>query len=107
MAKKKNDMINEIIANFNFERVNKAMTALNWKWIDRGIPNTEELKKSAIERLESAIEQALSPKNNEHHNIAWISFSGGFKATAWKNKKGKLDKLLLEFIVSEWDSEKD
>jgi hypothetical protein len=39
--------------------------------------------------------------------VGWISASGGFKAMAWKTKKGKLAKVQLEFIVSEWDAEKD
>ena len=104
MSKKQN-MINDIIANFDFEKVNIVMKTLNWQWANEGIPNIKELKESAIERLKNAIEQAISPDNKEHHDIGWISSSGGFKATAWKNKKGKLDKLQLEFIVSDWDTE--
>ena len=106
MAKKQN-MINEIIANFDFERVKKTMEALNWEWaITKGIPNIEQLKENAIERLERAIELSTSPDNVKyHHHVGWISSSGGFKAVAWKNKKGKLKKLQLEFIVSDWDTD--
>jgi hypothetical protein len=100
-------MINEIIAHFDFEKVSKVMHFLDWKWAEIGIPTIQDLKDSAVERLESAIEQVLSSKNNEHHDIAWISSTGGFKAMAWKTKKGKLAKLQLEFIVSDWDSEND
>ena len=102
---KKQNKINEIIANFDFEKVNKTMIALDWKWGDEGVPNIKELKESAIERLESAIKQVLSPDNKEHHNTAWISSSGGLKATAWKNKKDKLEKLQLEFVLTDWDTE--
>lgn len=107
MARKKDDMINEIMAWFDFDKVQKVMVGLDWEWYDEGVPTIQLLKEAALERMESAIQQVLSPNNKEHHDIGWISNSGGFKATAWKSKKGKLKKVRLEFIVSDWDSEND
>jgi hypothetical protein len=108
MARKQYDMINEVLAHFDFEKVHIAMKALNWKWFDTAdIPTVAELKESAEQRMNCAIDQVLSEKNKEHHDVGWISASGGFKAMAWKTKKGKLAKVQLEFIVSEWDAEKD
>lgn len=106
MARKKHDMINEVLAHFDFEKVRTVMDALNWKWFDTAdIPTIAELKESAEQRMESAIKQVLDPNNKEHRDIGWISASGGFKATAWKTKKDKLAKVRLEFIVTEWDAE--
>lgn len=105
MSDKKNNLINEILANFDFEKVHKTMTLLDWRWVGRGVPSINEIRDSASERLESAIEQVISSKNKEHHDIGWISSSGGLKATAWKNKKGKLEKLSLEFVLTDWDTE--
>jgi hypothetical protein len=107
MARKQYDMINEVLAHFDFEKVNQTMIALNWTWRNEGIPTIQQLKESAEYHMNSAIEQVLSPKNKEHNGVGWISASGGFKAMAWKTKKGKLAKVQLEFIVSEWDAEKD
>jgi hypothetical protein len=108
MARKKHDMINEVLAHFDFEKVHTVMRTLNWKWFDTAdIPTINDLKESAEQRMESAIEQALSPNNKEHHDIGWISYSGGLKATVWKTKKGKLARVQLEFIVSEWDAENE
>jgi hypothetical protein len=107
MARKKDDMINEVLAHFDFERVNQTMKALNWTWYNEGIPSIQQLKESAEHHMNSAIEQVLSEKNKEHHKVAWLSSSGGFKAMAWKTKKGKLAKVQLEFIVSEWDTENE
>jgi hypothetical protein len=104
MARKKSDMINEVLAQFDFDKVHKVMTYLNWKWFDKAsVPLISDLKESAEQRLDSAIEQALDPKNKEHHDIGWISYSGGFKATAWRTKKNKLARIQLEFIVDDWD----
>ncbi len=104
MARKKDDMINEVLAHFNFEKVKETMKALNWEWADTGIPSIQDLKESAEYHMNSAIEQAVFFDNKEHHNTGWISSSGGFKATAWKTKKGKLAKVQLEFIVSDWEA---
>ena len=109
MARKKDDMINEVLAHFDFETVNQTMKALNWTWWDKAerVPTIQQLKESAEYHMNSAIEQVLSEKNKEHHKVAWISASGGFKAMAWKTKKGKLETVRLEFIVSEWDTENE
>lgn len=107
MARKKYDMINEVLAHFDFEKVHQTMVALDWKWYGEGIPTMQQLKEAAEHHMSSAIEQVLSPDNKEHHDVGWISASGGFKAMAWKTKKGKLAKVQLEFIVSEWDAENE
>ena len=108
MARKKYDMINEVLAHFDFQAVNQTMKALNWTWATvEGVPTIQQLKESAEYYMNSAIEQVLSPNNKEHHDVGWISASGGFKAMAWKTKKGKLAKVQLEFIVSEWDADNE
>ena len=106
MARRKSDMVNEVLAQFDFEKVNKTMYLLNWKWFDKAdIPTITELKESAEQHLYSAIEQALSPTNIEHHEVGWHSASGGFKATAWKNEDNTLARIQLEFIVADWDAD--
>ena len=107
MSRKKYDMVNEVLAHFDFEKVHKTMTALDWKWADVGIPSIREIKETAEQRLYNAIEQVLSPDNDSHHDVGWLSSSGGFKAMAWKNEDGTLAKIQLEFIVTDWDAEND
>ena len=110
MKKRNQTMINEIIDNFNWHKVSLVMEELNWKWAGLGeggsIPTILDLKVSAQERLESAIKQALNPKNTEDKGIGWISASGGLKATAWRTKNYKLAQIRLEFIIEEWEATK-
>jgi hypothetical protein len=102
------EMIDGIIDHFDFNRVMTTMDALHWRWSGmKDTPTKQELIDSASERLHSAITQVLNPDNKEHRDIGWISASGGFKATAWRTKKFNLAQLKLEFIVSEWDEERD
>ncbi len=106
MARKQYDMINEVIANFDFERVQQVMKALNWTWCgSEEVPTIGELKVSAGDRLSCAIEQVLSAKNTEHHEVGWMSNSGGLKAMAWKKEDGTLARIQLEFVVEDWDAE--
>ena len=103
------DMIKEIMEEFDFARVRKAMVALDWKWgtlnDSVGIPNIDELKEAAEERLRDAVELRLGGYRDEHHEVGIISATGGFKATAFCNEtKTKITGLKLEFIVTDWDS---
>jgi hypothetical protein len=103
------DMIKEIMEEFDFARVRKAMVALDWKWgtlnDSVGIPNIDELKEEAEQRLIDAVELRLGGYRDEHHEVGIISATGGFKATAWCNEtKTKITGLDLEFIVTNWDS---
>lgn len=47
------DDIEEMIGNFDFNKVHKVMKHLNWKWLDIGVPDIEEMKKTARELLNS------------------------------------------------------
>jgi hypothetical protein len=110
MKKRNQTMIDEIIDNFNWHIVAVVMEELNWRWAEAdggmSIPTKLDLKVAAQERLESAIKQALNPKNTEDKGIGWISASGGLKATAWRTKNYKLAQIRLEFIIEEWEATK-
>lgn len=107
MARKKYDMINEVLAWFDFTRVHKAMVALNWTWAGQGTPDISELKESAMQRMNEAIKQAVDKKNTEHQDVGWISSSGGLKATAWRDENYNLARIQLEFVVSDWDADNE
>jgi hypothetical protein len=93
MKKKKQDAIDEIMDNFDFEKVAKVMEVLGWKWVnsetDLKIPDVSELRKQARRLLTTALK--------ENTGVA----TGGFKVTYLKDEKF----LHLEFVVSEWDTQ--
>ena len=43
MARKSYDMINEVLAHFDFEKVHTTMYLLNWTWAGEGVPNIKKL----------------------------------------------------------------
>ncbi len=107
MARKKYDMINEVLAWFDFVKVHKTMVALDWEWAGEGTPDLQQLKESAMQRMNEAIIQATDKDNLEHQDIGWISNSGGLKATAWRDENHNLARIQLEFVVSDWDADNE
>lgn len=100
----KKKLIKDIIKNFDFEKVEIVMDALNWRWAtssEKGIPNRKELIDTAKYCLKSAYKQA---KEHAREDLPYHSGTGGFNATAACNKYGKVDFLKLEFVVSEWEA---
>ena len=82
--------IEAIIEAFDFEKVQKVMRLLNWKYFDTPVeetaPSIERLEKLARYHLEAIIKENIIS-----------SASGGFRASNVKNEEGR--RLVLEFIV--------
>ena len=90
LTEKQQEIIDEIMDNFDFEKVHKTMIALNWGWADSdgglSIPDLSDIKKSARCRLKTAMEENVS------------CASGGF----FVEKED--DYISLKFVVAEWDN---
>jgi len=104
-----NQMVDEIMEEFNFNRLQLAMVALDWKWASakNGIPTTDELREEAERLLRRAAELRLgSSFKDAHHDVPVITGSGGFEAKAWCNEsKTKINGLELAFILEHWGAE--
>jgi hypothetical protein len=89
------DRIDEIMDNFNFNKVEETMKALNWQWSStNGVPEQHELRKQARRLLKD-----VSTKNVSESDFRYYISTGGFKATKYFDGD-----LALEFIVSSWDN---
>ena len=97
-------MIKDIMGEFDFDQVERAMEALNWKW--RGeTPTLYDLRKEAEHLLRGAAKSRLSDFKDTHHDVAIINATGGFEARAYCNEdKTKITGLDLVFVVTSWDS---
>lgn len=98
--KRHQQMMFDILNNFDFPKVHVVMKSLHWTWYPKGIPTVEDITFSARERIESAIKGCLSDaKPDEEYFVS----SGGLKATAIKDDYGQITFLQLEFVVTSWD----
>ena len=89
------ELIDEVMDNFNFNKVHKVMTFLDWKWISpKGvlIPTIDEVKEEARRLLVDAV--------TKHTTIA----SGGFKARFENSPDGEEPFIGLEFIIEDFSN---
>ena len=101
-------MIDEIMDEFNFAAVYKAMVALDWKWAvtsNNNVPTMDELRKEAERLLRDAADIRLDMFRDEPWESPIFCNTGGFSAAAWCNEdKTKITRLDLDFIVSTWSA---
>jgi hypothetical protein len=97
-------MIKDIMDEFDFDQVERAMGALDWKW--RGeMPTIYDLRETAERLLRGAAASRLGDYKGTHHEIPILNGTGGFEAKAWCDEsKTKITGLQLDFIVTSWDS---
>ena len=90
--------IEDILDNFDFEQVKKAMDALEWKYHDSpdSYITIAELRKMARRLLKDVYNAAPS----DH----WFTACGGFEAERWMYPGDPKKYLYLKFVVSEWSN---
>jgi hypothetical protein len=90
MKKWEEKAIKEIMGEFDFKKMNKVMTLLDWRWHGGSVPATDKLKQRARELLNDVIKDK-----------AYSIESGGFMVL--HNKERKAMKLM--FVVEDWEYE--
>jgi len=96
------DQIEDILDNFDFSEVKKAMDALDWEWFDTaGIPEIPDLRKCARRLLTESAEQVM--KTNETPAEANRA-TGGFRAIAHRYDDTEKIYFKLSFEVTSWDN---
>ena len=98
--KRHQQMMFDILNNFDFLKVHLVMKSLNWLWYPKGVPTVDDITFSARERIESVIKNCLLDGKPDQE---YISSSGGLKATAIKDDYGQITFLELEFVLTSWD----
>ena len=108
-SKTKQELINEVLDNFDFEKVHKVMTFLEWKWFSYSestieVPSIAKLVRTAQQYLEMAYAGLEKIEHNEH---SYMVGSGGFEAQA-KRYPACLDKpdvlLTLTFNLASFEA---
>jgi hypothetical protein len=91
--KTREEQIEEIIENMDWEKIHRTMTYLNWQWRDDGVPSIGKLVNEAS-RLLREVDQ---PANGGYARQG----TGGLYAT---NTGYTLN---LEFVLNSWQSDVD
>ena len=100
-----NKMIDDIMDEFNFAKVQNVMDHLDWKWVGEYV-TIEMLREEAERLLRGAIFARLHEYRDEHWELGIHHCTGGFEATAFCDEsKTKITGLELKFVLSSWDAE--
>jgi hypothetical protein len=98
MKKSREQLIDEIVENFNWDKVYKTMEALSWKWVDSEgeTPSIGRLITTATRLLRDAYDGA------EKEQETYLSGTGGFEAVCYMDGDD-MYRLELRFVVASWD----
>ena len=98
-----NQMIDNIMENMDWEKIQTTMDYLRWEW--RGEYVTVEMLKEEGERLlRGAAESRLGEYKKNTHELSTMYGCGGFEARAWCNEdKTHITGLDLSFVLSSWN----
>ncbi|MCQ2737231.1 MAG: hypothetical protein MJ224_01320 [archaeon] len=106
--------IEDIMDNFEFDRIEILMKALNWKWASvnpmyLSIPTKAEIKKVALRLLNDVVKKYLEDYSFSNHFFTYNYYvaTGGFQAIIYPPGHDLSDdypELSLEFIASTWSS---
>jgi len=98
MKKSREQLIDEIVENFNWGKVYKTMEALSWTWVDSEgeTPSIGRLITTATRLLRDAYDGAVKEQ------YTYLSGTGGFEAVCHVDEDG-MYRLELRFVVTSWD----
>jgi hypothetical protein len=98
MKKGREQLIDEIVENFNWDKVYKTMDALGWTWVhsEGETPSTGRLITTATRLLRDAYDGA------EKEQYTYLVGTGGFEAVCYVDKDD-MYRLELRFVVTSWD----
>lgn len=92
------EKVDAVMANFDWKRVHKVMTLLDWEWYDAGVPTIPQMKE-CVERLFEDAWDYLEEEKEFPTGNSWRIETGGFRVTI------DGDSLELAFILESSESE--
>lgn len=86
--------MNDIIDNFDWEKVHRAMLAVNWRWATGGVPSVELLRDQA----RSLLRDVILTHQADRCDGDYIVSTGGLVAT-YNGKQLKLEFILETYTI--------
>ena len=98
-------MVDDILNEFDFDKVHDTMVALDWKWASTqpSVPSIRDLKDTARHLLISVYNLRKNEYQETQPEVPVQVATGGFRAIALSNDDGEIDFLKLEFVITEWE----
>ena len=100
ITEKQQELIDEIMDEFDFRRVHKTMEFLNWHWGGRGVP-AGELRVPSLAELRKEARRMLKDCCLEGH---YSTESGGLRAEYFAETVDEVEWMRLSFILADWSA---
>lgn len=97
VIKCREEIIEEIISNFDFKKIEKVMNFLNWRYYTDRVPTALELVELSTRLLRNAFD-GLCLTDTKNYYVE----TGGLRASMWKIENGIEGKL--EFVLENYES---
>ena len=94
------ETIDDIMDNFEFDKVHEVMEFLEWKWaLDDGycVPSINDLRRRSRQLIKDVVSNL---ERNEECNVS----TGGFTVRGWKSSDDGKIFLELSFVLTNWDN---
>ena len=94
-------LLDEVMDWFDFHKVAKVMSHLQWTWHNcespGGIPTESDLRVRVREMFTRLIAEKRCMER-------YVCATGGFEYTVWRDSDGNVDVLELKFVLSDWST---
>ena len=94
------ETIDDIMDNFDYEKVHEVMDFLEWKWaLDDGccVPSINDLRRRSRQLMKEVVSNL---ERNEEYNVS----TGGFTVRGWRAPDDGKIFLELSFVLTNWDN---
>lgn len=95
------EAVQDVIANFDWDRVSQVMNYLNWVWRGEGVPDVDKMQSTAMYLMDAAYHVAARSNPVDGVREGYCA-TGGFEACAYI-EDGRVD-LRLAFVLADWSA---
>ena len=96
-------LLDELMDWFDFHKVTKVMSHLQWTWYNCEETPTESVPCEADLRVEVR-EQFTRLIAEKRCTEQFVMATKGFEYTVWRDDSGNVDVLELKFVLSDWST---
>tara|TARA_B110000967_G_scaffold175774_1_gene188779 strand:- start:265 stop:696 length:432 start_codon:yes stop_codon:yes gene_type:complete len=98
-----NKMIDDIIENIDWDKIQSTMEYLEWKWLNEYV-TVDMLKEEGEKLLRKTAAVRLGESKEKHWELSSYVCTGGLQAQAWCTEdKTQITSLDLSFVLNSWD----
>lgn len=97
----RHEAMQDVIANFDWDKVSQVMNYLNWVWRGEGVPDVDKMQSTAMYLMDAAYYEAARSNPVDGVREGRVA-TGGFEVHAYVDGAG-VD-FRLAFVLADWST---